>query len=171
MCHFSGRLQPDRASAQNCAMRLVILVALVLSGCVARPPDVVTPDGAWSVDDLLRRHPIDAGANIRADMLARTAGASVHLVQVRGGETPHRHMTHDLTVTMLRGEGRATIDGVARTVVAGDVVVIPRGVAHFFVRTGREVSVTLAVYTPPMDAPDTVPAVPAGNVDSTQVPR
>jgi quercetin dioxygenase-like cupin family protein len=149
----------------------VLLGALVLSGCVARPPDVVTPDGAWSLDDLLRQHPIDAGANIRADMIARTTGASVHLAQIRAGETPHRHMMHDLTVTMLRGEGRSTVGGVVRSVAAGDVVVIPRGTVHFFVNTGGGVAATVAVYSPPMDAPDTVPAVRPGDVDSTQGPR
>jgi len=153
-------------------MRSIILVlALVVSGCVTPQPDVVTPDGGWSVDDLLRQHPIDATANIRADMIARTTGTSVHLAQIRGGETPHRHMTHDLTVTMLRGEGRGTIDGVVRSMKAGDVAVIPRGVVHFFVNTGSGVAVTLAVYSPPMDAPDTVPAVPPTDVDSPQVPR
>jgi uncharacterized cupin superfamily protein len=152
-------------------MRSIILLAVAMSGCVARPPDVVTPDGAWSLDDLLRQHPIEARANIRADMIARTTTTSVHLAQIRGGETPHRHMTHDLTVTMLRGKGRVTIDGAARSVAAGDVVVIPRGAAHFFVNTGGDIAVSLAVYSPPMDAPDTVPAVPLTGVDSTQVPR
>jgi quercetin dioxygenase-like cupin family protein len=149
-------------------MRSLILLVALLAGCAGRPPELVTRDGAWSLNDLLRQHPIEAGANIRADMIARTPTSSVHLVQVHGGETPHRHMTHDLTVTVLRGEGRVTIDGAARSVAAGDVVVIPRGAAHFFVRTGRETAVSLAVYAPPMDAPDTVPVA---DVDSTQVPR
>jgi len=150
---------------------IALLLAALVSGCVARPPQVVTRDGAWPLNDLLRQYPIEAGANIRADMIARTPASSVHLVQIRGGETPHRHMMHDLTVTLLRGEGRVTIDGAARTLVAGDVVVIPRGVAHFFVNTGRDIAVSFAVYAPPMDAPDTVPAVPLTDVDSTQVPR
>ena len=150
---------------------IALLLAVLVSGCVARPPQVITRDGAWSLNDLLRQHPIEAGANIRADVIDRTPASSVHLVQIRGGETPHRHMTHDLTVTLLRGEGRVTVDGAARSMVAGDVVVIPRGVAHFFANTGRDIAVSFAVYAPPMDAPDTVPAVPAGNVDSAQVPR
>jgi hypothetical protein len=49
--------------------------------------------------------------------------------------------------------------------------VIPRGVAHFFVNTGRDVAVSFAVYAPPMDAPDTVPVGPPVDVDSAQVPR
>ena len=104
-------------------------------------------------------------------MIARTPASSVHLVQIRGGETPHRHMTHDLTVTLLRGEGRVTVEGSARAMAAGDVAVIPRGVAHFFVNTGRDVAVSFAVYAPPMDAPDTVPVAPPADVDSAQVPR
>ena len=152
-------------------MRSIIVLVAVLVGCAPRSPEVVTRDGAWSLNDLLRQHPIEAGANIRADVVARTPATSVHLVQIRGGESPHRHMTHDLTVTLLRGEGRVTIDGAVRTMVAGDVVVIPRGAAHFFVNRGRDMAVSFAVYAPPMDAPDTVPVAPPADVDSTQVPR
>jgi quercetin dioxygenase-like cupin family protein len=146
-------------------MRSIVLFFFLalFTGCAPRPPEVVTRDGAWSLDDLLRQHPIEAGANIRADMIARTPAASVHLVQIRGGETPHRHVTHDLTVTLLHGEGRVTLDGAMRSVVAGDVVVIPRGAAHFFVNTGRDIAVSFAVYTPAMDSPDTVPAVPVAD--------
>jgi quercetin dioxygenase-like cupin family protein len=147
---------------------LVLGLSIVVAACGVRRAEVITPEGAWSLDDLLRQHPIQPGANIRADLIARTAGASVHLAQIRGGETPHRHMGHDLTVTLMRGSGRATIDGVVRPVVAGDVVVIPRGVAHFFVNVGGDVAVSLAVYTPPMDTLDTVPVT---GVDSAQVPR
>jgi len=149
-------------------MRPFILVIALVSGCAGRPASVVLREGAWTVDDLVRSHPIEAGANIRADELARTAASSIHLVQVRGGETPHRHMTHDLTITVLRGEGRLMLDGTSRRLAAGDVVVIPRGVPHSVVRSGGDLYVTLAEFAPPLDAPDTVPVA---DVDTMQVPR
>jgi quercetin dioxygenase-like cupin family protein len=152
-------------------MRSTLLLVALLAGCAPRTPEVITRDGAWSLNDLLRQYPIAAGANIRAELIARTPATSVHLVQIRGGESPHRHMAHDLTVTLLRGEGRVTLDGAVRPMVAGDVVVIPRGAAHFFMNTGRDVAVSFAVYAPPMDAPDTVPVASPADVDSAQVPR
>src|SRR5690348_129525 len=104
-----------RISHRTVPMRSMIVLVALLAGCAPRPPAVMTRDGAWSLNDLLRQYPIDSGANIRADMIARTPGASVHLAQIRRAETPHRHMTHDLTVTLLRGEGRVTLDGTVRS--------------------------------------------------------
>jgi quercetin dioxygenase-like cupin family protein len=140
-------------------MRAVMLLPLiaVLGGCCTGGAHVVTTAGDESLDDLRRRFPIGAEANIRADELVRTATASVHVVQVRGGETPHRHALHDLTVTVLAGEGILTIDGTRRTLHAGDVAVVPRGTPHWFVRVGGDVAVALVVFAPPLDHPDTVP--------------
>ena len=145
-------------------MRRVMLVAMVaMLGCASPSVHVVTPSGIAAVDELCRSHPIDAGANVRIDEIARSPSASIHLVQVRGGETPHRHAAHDLTVTMLRGEGTLRIADAVHTVHAGDVTFVPRGVVHWFTRSGADIAVTLAVFSPPLDAPDTVPV---GDVDS-----
>ncbi len=151
-------------------MRFVILL-LPLFGlaCAAREPRVVTADGATSLDAMLRARPIAADANVRADEIARTSTSSVHIVQIRGGETPHRHAAHDLAVTLVRGEGTLTIAGRRVAMTTGDVVVVPRGVPHWFVRGGRDVAVSVAVFTPPLDAPDTVPE-PTG-VDSPPTAR
>src|SRR5262249_34712732 len=141
------------------AMRPIMLGVLVvlLGACCPEHAHVVTTAGDATVDDIRRRFPIAADAKIRADEIARTPTASVHAVQVRGGETPHRHAQHDLTVTVLEGEGVLTIDGTTRTLRAGDVAVVPRGAPHWFVRTGGQIAVALVVFTPPLDHPDTVP--------------
>jgi quercetin dioxygenase-like cupin family protein len=138
------------------SLKWIAAVGLVV-GCTARPMSVVSDAGTSSLDDLLRARPLAAGANIRADEIARTTAASVHLVQVSGGETPHRHATHDLTVAMLRGSGSLTIGGTTRPMSVGDVAVIPRGVRHYFVRSGGVPAVALVVFAPPLDAPDSVP--------------
>jgi quercetin dioxygenase-like cupin family protein len=137
-------------------------------GCMAPARHVVVPQGDWSVDDLLVRYPMDATANIRADEITRTPGASIHLVQMRGGETPHRHGRHDLEVTVLRGEGTMTLDGTSRHLAAGDVAVVPRGMPHWFVRTGPDLAVALVVFVPPLDQPDTQAL---DDVDSAGRPR
>jgi quercetin dioxygenase-like cupin family protein len=149
-------------------MRLLMLVALIihLSGCCGGGRGrFVNGTGEQTVEELRRRFPIADNANIRADEIARTGAASVHLVQVRGGETPHRHAAHDLTVTVLAGEGILTLDGVRRSLRQGDVAVVPRGTPHWFVRSGDDVAVALVVFTPPLDHPDTVPL--DGDVDSS----
>ena len=114
---------------------------------------------ASGLDPFLASHPIAADQNIRIDEVARTPGASYHVAQVRGAETPHRHVAHDLTALVLRGRGMITIDGARRSVGPGDVSVVARGAPHFFVNTDRGVSVTLVMFTPPLDGRDNEPAI------------
>lgn len=141
------------------AMRRVILIALIsLLGCAPRAGRVVMPSGVATVDELCRSHPVARDANIRADEIMRSASASMHLIQVRGGEAPHRHARHDLSVTVLRGEGTLRLAGTVQILRAGDVAIVPRGAVHWFTRTGADVAVALAVFSPPLDAPDWVPA-------------
>ncbi len=150
-------------------MRRVMLLAMVaLLGCAPRGVRVVTSSGVETVDELCRRHPLATGANIRADEIARSTSASIHLIQVRGGEAPHRHATHDLSVTVLRGEGILRLAGTTQALHAGDVAVVPRGATHWFTRGGADVAVALAVFSPPLDAPDTVPI---DDVDSPAAAR
>ena len=147
---------------------MLLAMALAL-GCAARDrARVVTPSAIADVDRLCRAHPIADDANIRADLLARSDAASIHLVQVRGAEAPHRHAVHDLAVTVLRGEGTLRLGDTVQTVRAGDVTLVPRGVVHWFTRTGAETAVTVAVFSPPLDAPD---FVPAADVDSPATAR
>jgi quercetin dioxygenase-like cupin family protein len=135
----------------------MLFAMVALLGCAPRAAHIVTSSGVATVDELCRRHPLAAGANIRADEIARSASASIHLIQVRGGEAPHRHAMHDLSVTVLRGEGVLRLAGAAQALHAGDVAVVPRGATHWFTRGGADVAVALAVFSPPLDVPDTVP--------------
>jgi len=142
-------------------MRWIMTLAVACAlGCSAtREPRVVVGSDEYALDGLLAARPLAADANIRADEVARTTGASVHLVQVRRGESPHRHATHDLTVAVLRGRGRLTVDDTVRAMMPGDVAIVRRGTVHWFVNDDdHEPSVALVVFTPPLDAPDTVPA-------------
>ena len=136
----------------------MLLAMAVTVACAPRHARVATSSSIAAVDALCRSRPIAGDTNIRADEIARTAGASVHLVQVRGAEAPHRHAAHDLSVTVLRGEGTLRVAGASHHLRPGDVAIVPRGVPHWFTRTGADVAVALAVFSPPLDAPDNVPA-------------
>jgi len=146
------------------ACRIVALAVLV--GC--RAPAPITPRVAigalqHGLDSFLAAHPLAKDAEIRADLLQRMSGASVHVVQVRGRERPHRHMEHDLVVEVLRGDGVLTLAGTAIPMRAGDSVAVPRGTAHWFASTPGSLSVALATFAPPLDAPD---MAPVADVDS-----
>jgi len=146
----------------------MFLAVVAMVACSSPRVQVVAREGPSTLEELLRRHPLAVGTNIRSDEIDRTAAASIHLVQVQGRETPHRHAHHDLAITVLHGQGDLTLDGAIRRLEAGDVAVIPRGAVHHFARTGTSPAVALVVFAPPLDAPDNVPV---GDVDSPPVPR
>jgi quercetin dioxygenase-like cupin family protein len=137
---------------------VVLLAALALDSCAGRTPRVDLPPMANDITAFVAAHPLAPDQNIRVDEVGRTASATYHLVQVRRGESPHRHMAHDLTVVVLDGGG--TLDRGERRVVLtrGDVAVIPRGEVHWFTNRGRGNALALVVFSPPLDAPDSVPA-------------
>jgi quercetin dioxygenase-like cupin family protein len=146
------------------AWRLGALV--VALGCHApapMPPRLDIGALRQGVGPFLTAHPLAENAAIRADLVERTSGYSVHVVQVRGREPPHRHMEHDLIVQVLRGSGTFTVDGTALAMRAGDVVAISRGTLHWWTPSPGTTAATLAIFAPPLDAPDTVRAT---DVDS-----
>lgn len=147
--------------------RLMLLAVCCALGCAPAPPRLLLGADAPALDDLVRRHPLAPDAALRADEVARTAGATVHLVQVRGAERPHRHDRHDMVVTVLRGRGVLRVAGAAHAMRAGDVAAVPRGVPHWFANRGRTPAVAVVVFAPPLDAPDVTPL----DVDSAGTDR
>jgi quercetin dioxygenase-like cupin family protein len=137
-------------------------------GCAPPAARVAIPTSIATVAELCGSHPISAGADNRIDLIARSESASVHLVQTRTGELPHWHAMHDLSVTVLRGGGILRVGSASYVLRAGDVAFVPRGVPHWFTRSGADVAVALAVFSPPLDAPD---SVPADDVDSPATAR
>lgn len=145
-------------------MRVWIALAssVLAAGCATRPPYLGVGALASGLGPFLAAHRPAAGQNIRADEIDRTTSASYHVVQVADRETPHTHGTHDLTVLVLRGTGTLTLDGATVSMAAGDVVVVPRGRVHWFARSGDEPAIALVTFTPPLDAPDTIPVDSGG---------
>jgi len=145
------------------------MLAAVLAACGAAPggPSAVTPAlyvGALrhGLDAFLAAHPLAPGAEIRADEVARSDAASLHLVQVRGREKPHRHERHDLVVQVLRGAGVLRLGDEQLPMRAGDVVLVRRGLAHWFAADPPG-ALALVTFAPPLDAPDSTPVT---DVDS-----
>jgi quercetin dioxygenase-like cupin family protein len=134
--------------------RVLVLLVTLCAACAKRAPRLPY---AGPLDDFLAAHPLSDGQNIRVDEIGRTASASYHVAQVRGAESPHRHVAHDLTVIVLRGHGTLTRDSERVAVVAGDATVVARGTPHWFANGARAPAVSLVVFAPPLDAPDTVP--------------
>ena len=134
-----------------------LLVVAALAGCAARTPRVVVGALASGLDAFLETHRLAPDQSLRIDPIERTVSASYHLVQAHGSEAPHRHAAHDLSVLVLRGRGTLTLAGVPIALRAGDVASIPRGTPHWFASVGRTAAVALVIFTPPLDAPDSVP--------------
>ena len=132
-----------------------MLFVTLLTACAARRPQVA--GGVPDLDGFLTTHRLVPGDPLRADEIARTATASYHIVQVVRGEEPHRHLVHDLTLVVLRGRGVLVIGNERFAVRAGDAAVIPRATAHALANEGRTPAVTLAIFSPPLDAPDRAP--------------
>jgi len=134
-----------------------VLLALLASACASRVPRVAVGPLAGGLDAFLHAH-VPADEKVRADLVARSETASYHVVQVLDREPPHRHVAHDLTVFVLRGHGTLVLGNTRIPLQAGDAALIPRGTVHWFTNESRGRAVTLAVFTPPLDAPDSVPA-------------
>jgi quercetin dioxygenase-like cupin family protein len=136
---------------------LLLVLLTAVGACAPRPPHAVVGLLDDGVAAFAAEHPLAAGQAMRVDEVARTPAASYHVVQARGAESPHRHLVHDLTVHVLSGGGVLVLARRRVPLRAGDVVLIARGVTHWFTPGGREPAVALAVFTPPLDGPDAVP--------------
>jgi quercetin dioxygenase-like cupin family protein len=148
--------------------RCAALIGLLALAACSRPRAPVpvlagvVPEG---LEAFLGAHPLAPGQPVRVDPVGRTPAASFHVAQIGTAEAPHRHQDHDLAVFVLQGQGVLTLDGQRITLRAGDAALIARGRAHWFARQGPENAVSFVVFTPPLDAPDTVPET---GVDSRQ---
>ena len=62
------------------------------------------------------------------------------------GEETHHHV--EQTLFLLRGEGKAVLDGAERPYRTGDVVVVTPGTRHNFINTGKESLKIFTIYAP-----------------------
>jgi mannose-6-phosphate isomerase-like protein (cupin superfamily) len=161
--------------------RWPIYLLLTLVAC-ATPQPPAAPSAGWfnqfnageverlPLDLLLDKPRFARPDNIIAVTLAIGAHSSHQLVQVRHAERPHLHATHDLSVRVLRGQGRMHLGDQVFSIAVGDTTFIPRGVPHYFENTGATPATLLAVFGPAFDGRDRVP-VAASSVPGALAPR
>lgn len=136
---------------------LLLIGALASSACSAAPSVRLPELGRVEIDQLLGRYPMPSGVPLHPALLQRGEFQSYHLVQIRTRETPHRHVEHDLSVTLLRGEGVLHVAGKRHAMRQGDAAVVGRGEAHWFENRGSEPAAAFVIFSPPYDGKDNVP--------------
>lgn len=90
--------------------------------------------------------------------VGRDERSSHHIVALRGREPVHRHDEHDLLVYAFEGEGGMLIGDEERWIGRGSIVYVPRGTVHSMRNTSSTPMLGYAVFTPPFDGKDRVPA-------------
>ncbi len=115
---------------------------------------LVMPEGSEDLEKLISSG-LDSRKGIDVRKLWETPSMTQLLVFVRTSEEPHYHRDHDLTFTVLRGEGELYLNGVREKLRRGDVALVPRGKVHFYRNLG-DVSVLLATFSPAYDGRDSV---------------
>ena len=140
----------------------VVAFALLGAEPSAPPPAVVDAllDGGRTTvafDELLAKHPLDAGKDFQVIELGRDAHSSHHLAWIVDREQPHRHDAHDLYVVILRGWGTMRLGAESRPVGPGSILYIPRGTPHAFVNQSGAPAASYAIYSPPYDGKDREP--------------
>lgn len=144
------------------------LLALV-AGCTATPTSTMFAlryEKGWEKADLDELIARNGERDVNVITLGNTAWVSHHVAVVRTEEKPHYHRFHDLTVTVLRGEGVLNVGTRAVRMKAGDTAHVHRGTPHFFRNTGEDPAAAFVVFSPPFDGRDTVTAreeKPAGD--------
>jgi mannose-6-phosphate isomerase-like protein (cupin superfamily) len=106
---------------------------------------------------VVAANPLGPAENIKITNLGYGQSMSHHVVQVRDRESPHLHKAHDGTVTIVSGRGYMIMDSRRIDLSPGDIIHIPRGVAHHYVNTGLEPTIAFVVFSPPFDGKDVVP--------------
>jgi len=109
-----------------------------------------------NIDSLLSIYYLTDDADSRSDKIADDSLQSVHLHQIRTGIESHKHARHAVTVWVIRGAGRLTIDGEERRVYAGTIVTIPPGTTHSFYSLGKKPAVLISVFSPAFDGKDRI---------------
>ncbi|MBI3621744.1 MAG: cupin domain-containing protein [Nitrospirae bacterium] len=142
---------------------MVVAGLLALAGCAAMAPPSASSSAArvlyigpqpqrW--EEIVRANPLGPNDNIKGVQLLQQPAISQFLVQIRDREQPHVHREHDATIVMLSGRGRLVMKDRILIARDGDVLFIPRGMAHYYVNDGPEPTVVLAIFTPTYDGKD-----------------
>ena len=67
------------------------------------------------------------------------------------------HRAHDLTIYIYRGNGFMVAGTNQLSVVAGDVIFVPKGLPHRFENTGNSPAIAIVAFTPALLGEDFEP--------------
>ncbi len=134
---------------------LATAALLLLGACASAPLSTPRADAfVGSALQALQQGRIRPEEPGRTTPLFENADHTVNLIQVNAFLSTHFHKEHDETVYILEGEGTFTIDGQAREVKAGDLLVIPRLAVHGFKNKGPAPAAAISIFTPRFDTAD-----------------
>lgn len=100
---------------------------------------------------------VPEGKNLTVFNILNFQNCSFHRIVLKTEETPHIHEKHDLAVYVLSGSSWIYLNDKKIELYPGDFIVIPKGVKHYAVNTGKAPAEVLAVFSPPFDGKDVVP--------------
>lgn len=145
---------------------MTIIGTLFITGCATAPRTVFYQLNAAdkvdqkTLDRLLWENALDPNQNMSNSVILTSDMASYHLVQVRTQEEPHKHEYHDSVAFVQSGTGVMFLKDQPFKVGPGAVIFIEHGTPHYFVNTGPEPAVIIAVFSPPYDGKDRIPVTP-----------
>jgi mannose-6-phosphate isomerase-like protein (cupin superfamily) len=117
----------------------------------AAPQRLIRPEGYKPMYELLGKRPETSEPYLRAWWAHRgpTMGASYAVVPRR--IPMHVHLDADHLLVVIEGYAVATLGGRTAEMSPGDVLAVPRGMAHELTRQGWDRLVVLDVSSPPGD--------------------
>ena len=140
-----------------------LLLVLVISVPAINAPAQVGPPAPadtlvfrGNVFDLLQKQPLPYEENFSSIPLARSETQSAGMVQIRQKLSLHYHILSEEIVYVIKGRGIMTVGKETRPIQPGDVIAIPRGVAHGVENRSLEPLVAISVMSPPFDGKDRV---------------
>ena len=141
----------------------ILAVLALASGCAVDAKRVFIEQNAVgrideeTLDLMLFEHQLGPNDNMSSTIIRKYENSSVHLVQIRGSEKPHRHDYHDSVVFFEAGQGILHLGKNVVHVQKGCTVFIEHGTPHYFVNEGPDPAVAIVVFSPPYDGQDNVP--------------
>lgn len=98
---------------------------------------------------LARAYEKESQVNVLNLGAARTQ--SSHLFVIPSALASQTNPDHDLTFTILKGKGVATVKGETMNVKKGAVIFVPAGDVFDYVNKGKKPTVALAIFSPPFE--------------------
>jgi mannose-6-phosphate isomerase-like protein (cupin superfamily) len=109
-----------------------------------------------NVFELQQKQPLPYEENFSSLPLVRNETQSASMVQIRQKMSLHYHIVSNEIVYVIKGRGIMTVGSEIRPIQPGDVITIPRGVAHSVGNRSLEPLVALSVMSPPFDGKDRI---------------